>query len=536
MSASNDLLELVAPPESFQKTELLGAGSYGRVYRCTTDKDEVMAVKITVVSDDRGVDNLSEIDILSRLRHPHVLDSQGIKTILEDVGEGFVLSIAIFMEMASCDLINYIVNRTPPISIRNKILYDIAMGLAFIHANNYLHVDLKSSNVLIFPGQIPDEKVVQAKICDFGSSLHVDSTGSYTCNKSLSTIFFRAPELFLNPLVYTRSTDIWAYGMIGCFVITGRQILFSDTKSVREKIYDAFSPTGRPFIEDVLSGYSFDEDIRVQYTDFLSDILVVDAANRATLEKILKCSLFKNLNSKPGSKNNIQLTGYIMNPVVNAPTRHDIIQYRGFDFMMRACLKLGCSTETMFLSGDLYQRILHVLDSILPTASANNEDEIEPGRNWSIFSCVALTCLWMACKMLELSVMTTSDIVILGGYLFDEDSVRKMEQNITETFGGILYRQNLYTVSQCQHKLTVSFNSLYNCFVYHKLDLERWNEMKTSQCDDDCTPISQGSFNDFYIHTDYYKKATGLIPLETKDYVECIYNQDLEKDMARSQG
>ena len=507
-SSPNKLAELAIPPNHFRRTDLIGQGGYGKVYRGITDNDVELASKVVIVSNSRGIRNLNEVDIMSKLRHPNLVESKGVKTILDDFNEEMISSVAIFMDIAFCDLHVYIIKHNPSVSERIKLLYDTAQGLSFMHLNDILHLDIKSSNILIFK----DSKGITAKLTDFGNSTTVGSDGTCIRSMALTTITYRAPELFMQDVVHMKSSDIWSYGILVLFVITGKST-FTNTDNVRYEIYDRFSPNGRSYIKKTIHECSLDQDLAQKFIDLLCSILVIEPNKRATAQMIVSDHIFDNIRSgslEPSSKdpgrslepvswtgtlshgpgNDVNSSGSIMCPIIDRPTKYDIIQYRAFDFMLRGFIQLGGSIETIFLAGDLYQRILHTLDLILENDSKKHK--------WSTFSCVAMTCLLMAHKMIEPSTFSIDDIVKMCNYEFSNDSVRRIEEIIMETFGGILYRKNLYTTSKCHHKISAAFDSLYNCFLYKQFDLDKWEEMTLPQCDDDCASISNESFVLFF--------------------------------------
>ena len=504
------LTELSVPPDHFRKTDLIGKGGYGKVYRCITDDDVEMVSKIVTVSDYSGIMNLNEVDIMSKLRHPNLMESRGVKTILDDdSNEGVIPSVIIFMDMAFCDLHVYIFEHNPLISEKNKLLYDTVQGLSFMHSNDILHLDIKPSNVLIFK----DCQGITAKLTDFGNSITVGSEGVCMSSIALTTVTYRAPELFLQVPVHTKSSDIWSYGILVLFVITGKTT-FSDIDNVRQEIYDKFSPNGRFYIKKTIHECFLDQDLAQKYIKLLYKIIIIESPKRATAPMVVNDHLFDNIRNS-----NSEVNGGVMYPTTDRPTKYDIIQYRGFDFMLRGFVQLEDSIQTIFLAGDLYQRVLHTLDLILYDDTDNHK--------WSIFSCVSMTCLWMAHKMIEPSTLSVNDIVKMSSHAFSNDSVRRTEEIIMETFGGIIYRKNLYTTSKCHHKMSVAFDSLYNCFLYHQFDLDKWEEMSLPQCGDDCVSTAGKSFDFIYSQTYHHKISTGIVEIDTPDYVEYIYRRDL---------
>lgn len=74
-----------------------------------------------------------------------------------------------------------------------------------------VHRDLKPENILVSPHNI-------VKICDFGSSKHIDLNGKNT--PYIVSRYYRAPELNLCITQYGSAIDIWATGCILSELIT----------------------------------------------------------------------------------------------------------------------------------------------------------------------------------------------------------------------------------------------------------------------------------------------------------------------------
>jgi len=94
-----------------------------------------------------------------------------------------------------------------------NILYQICKGLSYIHRNNIIHGDIKSSNILI---NCSVNNKLNVKICDFGLS----TTKSNYDNSPylIYTEIYRPPECWLfitdNINMVDFTSDIWPLGII----------------------------------------------------------------------------------------------------------------------------------------------------------------------------------------------------------------------------------------------------------------------------------------------------------------------------------
>lgn len=152
-----------------------------------------------------------EMQYHAQLSHPNIVellegnynpsDASSCYIILEWINQGDLLGFLIRKNVLSNDEIKL-------------ILRDIAHGLEYLHNKNYLHRDLKPENVVIQQNQ----SGLQAKICDFGEikelhhseesfrDIHLSGTANYIAFESLTE------------LIYSRKSDVYAFGLIAFFM------------------------------------------------------------------------------------------------------------------------------------------------------------------------------------------------------------------------------------------------------------------------------------------------------------------------------
>lgn len=96
------------------------------------------------------------------------------------------------MEKAMCDLYNLIAKngRNIPMEAVYKWTGQIASGLDCIHKAGMVHLDIKTSNILV-------SKDLNAIICDFGNTANCPPGGSFTPEKEIVTLWYRAPEVIM---------------------------------------------------------------------------------------------------------------------------------------------------------------------------------------------------------------------------------------------------------------------------------------------------------------------------------------------------
>ncbi|XP_010523202.1 PREDICTED: U-box domain-containing protein 51-like isoform X2 [Tarenaya hassleriana] len=215
--------EIVEATSSFSDDLNVGMGAYGNVYKCCLHHTDV-AVKV-LHPDKTGLIKQfqQELEILSKIRHPHLL------LLLGACPERGCL-IYEFMHNGSLEELLFLghggSNRQtlPPLPWfdRFRIASEIASALYFLHSTRpkpIVHRDLKPANILL------DRNFV-SKIGDVGLSkmLNVDPYhGSTLFNQTgpVGTFFYIDPEYQRTGLVSTES-DVYAFGIILLQLVTAK--------------------------------------------------------------------------------------------------------------------------------------------------------------------------------------------------------------------------------------------------------------------------------------------------------------------------
>jgi len=242
-------LNLKIGNDVFKVIKTLGEGSYGKVYEVKY-KGKKYALKVIEDKKEYGILSLRELDILGRLRHKHLSKSNKVSSTVgpKNVRYGIV------MDLADMDLYNGMLNKKWPTKSRLRSLYQLTDGLNFLHNSNYLHLDIKPLNVLLF------DKKKTTKLTDFGISLLMRDDEIYY-PKALITIDHRPPEILKGKRIYKRSTDIWSLGITFLEVLSGGQSLFydfDDKDFVPDKILKRIKETLSPKnIDKTLKDYLY---------------------------------------------------------------------------------------------------------------------------------------------------------------------------------------------------------------------------------------------------------------------------------------
>ena len=215
----------------------LGRGSYGAVYRATYD-DLPCAAKIlhpTMVSGGVIDGFKQECKTLSKIKHPNVVLYLGLRT--DPVSHMPVLLMEIMDESLTKML--QASRQSLPYCVQVDICHDVSLALSYLHGHDIIHRDLSGNNVLVSAKR-------KAKVTDFGMSCitnHLKSKGLTSCP---GTLVYMPPEAVQDRPMYTKSLDIFSFGVITIQVLTQ---LVPDptprTKEVTTFCNDQLQLTGR---------------------------------------------------------------------------------------------------------------------------------------------------------------------------------------------------------------------------------------------------------------------------------------------------
>jgi serine/threonine protein kinase len=174
------------------------SGGQGQIFVCR-DKNlnRDVAIKIiTDVSDKESIQN--EITALCNIQSKHVVQ---LFDFVEDID---AKSVGIVQEYIPGNDLSQFNGGGHNVSFYLKTIYQIASGLADIHAAGKIHRDIKPSNM-----KADGEGIV--KIFDFGLSCHASPLPETTAARG--TYVYRAPELYDAPTTFTEAVDTYAFGI-----------------------------------------------------------------------------------------------------------------------------------------------------------------------------------------------------------------------------------------------------------------------------------------------------------------------------------
>ncbi|KYR00273.1 SH2 domain-containing protein [Tieghemostelium lacteum] len=219
------------PPEYVtfdSKTDLLGGGAYGKVYRalCQGKKVAVKVPKKQTLSESELKSFKNEVEIMRQIFHPNVVLFLGACT---KPGKVMIVS-----ELMHSDLEKVIHNPDvdpPSLFQRMKMASDAALGMNWLHGIcNIIHRDLKLANLMI-----GKDKTV--KIGDFGFSQVIKSGTTLSDQRGpRGTMLYMCPEVMMKQ-EFNEKADVYSFGLILHELATCEE-LFPEYSDV-EPFYDA---------------------------------------------------------------------------------------------------------------------------------------------------------------------------------------------------------------------------------------------------------------------------------------------------------
>ena len=288
-------------PIRYAAEELLGRGAYGVVcsaldsvllaenmakYKLSQSRDKgiepefeseeevrersmIAIKKIGNIFGDavNGKRNLRELKLLGFMSHPNVLGLRDVyrprqyTAIVNSpalrfaepgtlpnihTASDFFADVYVVTDLMTTDLGKIFAQQGASIAEEHAtwIVYQMCLGLNYIHAAGVLHRDIKPGNMLI-------SEDGQLKIADFGLA-RCDNGENLT--DYVATRWYRPPELLLASDTYTHAVDMWGVGCIAAECLR-RKTLLPGTDYINQvtQIIDLLGTPTEPELRDVRS-------------------------------------------------------------------------------------------------------------------------------------------------------------------------------------------------------------------------------------------------------------------------------------------
>ncbi|KAI9088662.1 hypothetical protein K1719_029776 [Acacia pycnantha] len=295
--------ELEKATNDFDRSRELGSGGFCTVYYGNLGDGREVAVKRLYDHNYRGIEQfMNEVNILTRLRHRNLVSLYGCTSrhsrelllVYEYIPNG-TLSCHLDVELAHPCLL--------PWPIRMKIAIETASALAYLHASDTIHRDVKTNNILL-------DINFCVKVADFGLSRLFPNDVTHVSTAPQGTPGYVDPE-YHQCYQLTSKSDVYSFGVVLIELISSLPAV--DIRRNKDEInlanlaINKIQKSALGELVDPCLGFETDSEVRrmiVSVAELAFQCLQRDKDLRPSMDEVLE--ILKRIESGKEEKNGIE--------------------------------------------------------------------------------------------------------------------------------------------------------------------------------------------------------------------------------------
>ncbi|KAF8374213.1 jnk-1 [Pristionchus pacificus] len=235
----------------YENIRVIGSGAQGLV--CAAN-DKVLGRTVAIKKLSRPFQNVThakrayrEFKLMKLVSHKNIIGLLNAFTPQKSLRDFSDLYIVMeLMDANLCQVINMELDHERI----SYLLYQMLCGVRHLHASGIIHRDLKPSNIVV-------KSDCTLKILDFG--LARTAIDSFLMTPYVVTRYYRAPEVILG-MGYTETVDVWSIGCIFGEMVRGR-VLFPGTDHIDQwtKVVEILGSPSTKFVNQLQTTFQYFE-------------------------------------------------------------------------------------------------------------------------------------------------------------------------------------------------------------------------------------------------------------------------------------